>query len=453
MSRPTPMSDLEWRRNMAKDVRSLQRRGAGRDLAASGTLRRATLKRSYRGPGPTQLTLEGYEELTTEAYDWIGRYVAYGSREVDLIRLDGTYRILGQSNQIDRGGWARLPLFNLWGSYNDGSTVNPSSNWREPGCTKLASGIVVLRGMIAGGVLTAGTKIAQLPEGLWPDYELVFPLEANDVRRGVGILADGSVILRGGWTGAYASLDGIAFPAAGVADWVTIDPAGAAGSANAFQGAWQNHSGTVDGGVFGPARYWVDPYGTVWYGGVVSGGTIVDNQPIFSMPAALRPVKEEHIVANTNNTYGAVGIQPTSGINIKIGSSASYVSLAGVTSQTADSYNDPVWDQWWETPPYQNGWSRFDPVAQKFPEPAVRRREDGLCQSRGMITAGTLNARVFQLPPEMRLEQQAIISAMANNARARIDINGEHREDPGSFIPVQGSNAWFSLDSVKWYPG
>lgn len=449
MSRPTPTTDLEWRRNMAKDVRGIQRRGAGRDLLQSGSVRRARLPDLYRGPGPTPVILEGYAEETAEAYEWLVPYQPKASREVDLIRVGGTYVIMGQSGDSHRGGWDRVDLLANWGTYNDGLTATPTSQWREPFmATRLSSGIVVLGGLLAGGTLTAGTVIAVLPEGMRPDYELVFPLEANDVRRGVGIFPNGEVKIRGGWTGSYASLDGIAFPAAGVADWTFIDPQGTAGSANAFLNGWVDHGG-VGGGTFGRARYWVDEYGTIWYGGLVSGGTIVDNNGIFTMPAALRPTLEEHMVAASGDTFGAVGIRPASGINIKGNSSSSWTSLAGVTSHTPASYVDPSW----KAPPHQGGWVRH---TTSFPVPAVRRRGDGLCQSRGLIASGTLGTRVFQLPLELRTDRQIILAAYSNSARGRLDIYGDNRElasYPGSFIPAQGSNVWFSLDNLKWYPG
>ena len=431
MSRPTPTSDLEWRRNVAKDVRSLQRRGAGRDLIQSGSIRRALLAPTYAGEGPAQVTLEGYDELTTEAYDWLHPYVPAGSREVDLIRLDGTYKIMGQSGERGRGGWERVSLLANWSSY---AFTVADPQWADRArVSLLPSGIVVLSGLIAGGTTTADTTVGILPEGMRPDTDMLFPVNNADVARAIKVLATGEVQLSGsGNTSTYISIDGIAFPAAGVATWTPI---------TTFLNGW------VDFGAsrWGVPRIWVDPDGVIWFAGLLKNGSTTGEARMFTLPGGVTPHLEEHVAVASNESFGAIGGETGTGhIVVKALSSSTWVSLGGVTMLTTAAYNGAGWI----TPRYVNAWANHANAGTLFPVPAMWRRWDGLCMTRGLIVGGTIGATAFLLPQEMRPTSRIIITNVSNGARGRLDIYPS-----GSFAAHQGNNAWYSLDSLKWYPG
>ena len=430
MSRPTVTSDLEWRRNVAKDVRSIQRRGSGRGLGAGG-LTTGLLDPLYDGAGPARVTFPGYDELSAQAYEWITPYVPGRSRVVNLVWAGGTWRILGHAGNDELGAWRRLPLLANWTTYAI-TTADPVWGDRAR-ATLLPSGIVVLSGLIAGGTTTADTVVGILPEGMRPDTDMMFAVNNGDISRALKVLANGEIQLSSAAvTSNYISLDGIAFPAAGVATWTPIAT---------FANSW------VDFGAsrWGVARFWVDPYGVIWFAGLVKNGSTALEARMFTLPAGSWPYLEEHVAVASGEVFGAIGGDTGTGhIVVKATVSSSWVSLCGATMLTTAAYNDLPWI----TPRYVNSWANHANSGGLFPTPRFVRREDGLCLSRGLIVSGTIGQTAFLLPDEMRPVNRLILNTISNGARGRADIYSG-----GGYAAHQGSNTWFSLDSVKWYPG
>lgn len=103
--------------------------------------------------------------------------------------------------------WTPLPLSNGW--------INYGSNFAPAQYQRLASGLVVVQGLIAGGNTAVGTLLGTLPTGYWPAGKLVFNMitsPGNAVAH-VQVNTDGSINLEAGGSGTWTSLTGISFPA------------------------------------------------------------------------------------------------------------------------------------------------------------------------------------------------------------------------------------------------
>lgn len=400
--------------------------------------RPALLPENYRGNGSATIAFQDTEGGTALA-DFRQPYLPWGSRMVYAQKTAIGWDIINQSGKHTHGARALLPLSGGWYSYAE--RVN-DQQWPFGSYTKLISGIVVLSGLIYPGTITTGTVIGQLPVGFRPDSKMIFPINNGDNPRAISINADGTIVAQSGWVNNYISLDGIAFPAAGVATWTNV---GAAGSGSAFANSW------VDGGdaAEGPARYWKDPYGFVWFAGSVkNGSTAADNTNIFTLPSTHRANLEQHIIANSQDNYGAVGAKPTDGINWKTNTSGATVSLAGVTLTTSEAISN---NPWRNVRFFSNG---FVHHGASFPVPAELRREDGLTMLKGLISGGTFGTPVWALEPENTPLKNALLHTVSNLARGRADVRG--RDNPSSTpgdrasITAQQGSGWFSYDSLKY---
>lgn len=401
----------------------------------------AQLDPYYRGPGPARVLIPGDTALSGP-FKWTVPYVPGGAREVNLRRdpASNSWVITGQGD----GNKHALVLASSWKRYNDIAVVH---EWAPPRVQKLSSGIVVLSGMIRVDTNAPnGMVITTLPADMRPDHDLIVGTNNSDVARYINISAGtGNVTVGESFSvSSYVTLDGIAFPAAGVAKWTYVSPNSPSTDHN-FQNNWRDYNVTQ----FGRARFWKDPYGFVWFGGVVMGGTTTDNDAIFQLPLTHRAYKNQHMATSSYGSMGVVGARPNGiGLDIKAGNTSNgWVSLANVTLVTADAYNNNPWRTW---PNMANGWVNFDPTG--YQNAGELRRGDGLGFLHGMLRAGTMGTRAAYVHAESVPEMDLIIAAVSTAARGRLDMGGRINSSKilGSIQPVQGSNQWFSLDSIKY---
>lgn len=431
-----PTNTAEWIRQRNKDIALLQRRGTQSDLLNSGSVAYGTLDAAYRGEGPALVTFEGYPTISTNTFEWMVPYRPTGSRTVLLMRVGGTWVITGQTTP-NRIALDQL-LTSNWIAYNERNNV---TDWRRPEVDLLPSGIVVLGGLINSRVAAADNElIFTLPPGYRPDapYEWLFGVNQSDNSRSIKIQSDGSVRVAGaGWTNGFVSFDGIAFPAAGVANWVNIGSVSGMGIVSPWA--------AYNSGTYGPPRLWLDPYGIVWAAGMFTGGSFTDGTNIFALPEEYRPYAQHHMQTSTNGGYGMVGHNgtPYDRVQMKGGAGGTtWISLFGATwVTTAGRANNP----WHDVQFYSNTWARNG----SFTVPSTLCREDGLRMANGFIASGTLGAYAFIVPPEMALPvgRANLIQTGANSVRGRIEVKTE------LLYPAQGSNLWFSLDSKVWMSG
>lgn len=341
--------------------------------------------------------------------------------------------------------WNDMPLQNSWAPY---SSVNVNDVFQRPQYTK-NGGIVQVRGLIQSGTATAGTVIATLPAGYRPDYDLIFPtLNGTNMRDLYIHASDGTITLgSGGFTSTWITLDSIVFPAAGVASWTTV---GSTGSGSAFQNSWADYARTA----YGPARFWKDPDGVVWFGGLVSSGVTTDNTMIFTLPSGYNGWKEQHLIADSASTYGGVGTGPTlGGIVVKGNTSNAWISLAGVTLMTPDAMTKMTWYTSCST---QGGsyslsilnWTNYN--AANYPCLGYAQGSSGLVYLQGLGSGTYGSTSIFVLPADLRPLHTYLKPAMSGNVNGynRIDIynNG------GVAFQAGQTGSWGSFDSQKFFP-
>lgn len=441
MSRPKPQTDLEWRRQTARDLALVKRRGRGGDLGVTGAMRPALLDQGYRGPGPATVWLfDGGGQLGP--LDWMRPYVPNGSRQVWLMRVGGEWKISGQ----DDGDRAPITYGAGWRTYNDSAGDRA---WAPGTSHRLPSGIVLVSGLLRKTTaVTNGEVIGTLVPGHRPDREMLFGINNGDLSKYISIHPSGEIRAGENFAASLVNFDGnVAFPAAGVATWTPIDPAGTAGSDHTFQNGWVDY--VSGGGNYGRASYWKDPYGFVWLAGMVKGGATADNTAFFSLPTTHRGGRTHHMSTAANAALGVVGAAADRpGLDYKAGSAGNnWVSLSGVTIVTQEALdNNP-----WKAMTLLNGWQSFPVSPTTYLTPSALRRGDGMVVTHGMLQLGTLSARAFYLPEECTPPRSMLMQNVSNAARGRVDIGGynDFVKTPQSFIPQQGSNGWFSIDGLK----
>lgn len=404
---------------------------------------KGVLENSYRG-GPAKVKIGG--TLSSEAYNWAGIYNPYKSREVKLLKLGSSYLIQGQSEELT------IPLtINTTNFRYYVEQVNDSTYGYILKATKMTSGLVVLGGLLASkAAYSSGTTIATLPVGFRPDFDMMFPIELNDTAGAIKIQTNGVVSVQNSVAGAgsYLSLDGIAFWSAGIAQWTDVGGLGSSYGANFdYNSSWAS---------YGVPGFWKDPYGFVWFKGLVrvKTATTVDNTLIIGLGSTYRSEFQEHHRVTGSALYSGVGSRPADGLVWKAnsrGTVGDWISLSSVVLRTAEAQaNNP----WYEAQVLSNSWAPG--TTEQGRPPSYLLREDGLRMLSGFMVSGTIGQFVFtpqdvEMWPEGR---QIILSRISNNARARVDIRGTNADSgvAGRIFASQGSNAWFTLDGAVYTP-
>jgi hypothetical protein len=273
---------------------------------------------------------------------------------------------------------------------------------------------------------------------------MIFPINNGDTAKTVVIYPDGTIKARNGWTAnTYISLDGIAFPAAGVATWTDF-PAGS------FKNGWVDYYPTDP--QWGHAGYWKDPYGFVWTRGMIRGGTTTTGDlPMVSLPSS---VYGSHLQSHVNvacaDAFGYVSVFPNGDICWKLNSTSNaWISLAGICIVTPDAL---AGNAWWHFG-MVNGWVRY---STSFPQPGILTREDGLTMTKGLAASGTVNAKMFNTPGTGQPEGEVILASVSNALWNRADVyaKDQSQDDRGGFVQISNNgNTWQSLDNKMWMTG
>ena len=404
------------------------------------------LEASYRG-GPAKVKIGGV--LSTDSYSWMTPYQAGASREVSLLKTNDSWKITGQTEN----SYPIILNDVYWSSYSEWAN-NTSFSYR-PRITFLPSGIVVLSGLLSSKAAPPnGSVIGYIPPDLAPDHDIRLAVEMADNAKGVYITTTGEIKAWGNFLpNQYVSLDGLAFPQKGVANWI---PLGDSGSGIGLK--FERHAPWDD--VYGVPSYWKDPYGFVWFQGLLRVKTTLNPEDtMFSLPPGYLPPKATHYRMNSNDTYAAFGYNlGGSGQEFVMKANSpttvgSWYSLAGVAVATVESFSiNP-----WKTPrAFANGWVNYN--AGSFTSLQHLLREDGLRITSGLLANGPGGTNSFTLPEEEYWPRygRIILATMATNARARIDISPTVERTlaspyiPGAFVHIQGTNTFFSVDSRMW---
>lgn len=410
------------------------------------TFQLAVLDPLYIGPGPAKVRFLSGGGLSTETYEWYGDWKPEGNRVVTMVRDGGNWRIFGHAGDSQYGGSVALTPLNGWVDYNMKNQV-PQNRWTMPRSRRLISGIVVLSGLAGYGTVTPDTPVYNLPPGHRPDQEGIWGVWHSSGPRTVTIKPNGDVLVRGGWgAGSIFTLDGIAFPAAGVATWTEV---GAAGSGSSFLNGWSSY-----GSVYANAAYWKDPYGFVWWRGLIKGGTTPgDNHPVIQFASGLGSTLQTHHTTASADSFGFMSVVPTQ-LYWKSGTTSSaWISLYGMVYPTADAYTLNSWYRPGDFGAFVAPWGQYPGGFTKF---GVVRREDGLVAAEGLVNGGSAGTRLIVARQDMMPRGEVILNGASGAAFSRLDVysrDSSVEDQRGALMLMSGSNAWTAWDGKLWMAG
>jgi hypothetical protein len=327
--------------------------------------------------------------------------------------------------------WTQLPYETPWTRY--------ATSYADGGYLKLNTGIVVLKGLVKGGA--EGSVIAQLPEGYRPDERMVFETStfSNIVGR-VDVHPNGNIVaVRSDpdWIG----LDGIMFPAAGVADWQPLT----------LVNSWLEYTDSGGSG-YGTPSWWQDRLGRVWFRGMVYRGAVPTADSIMAqLPTNLQPRLQLHMPALMTNVGSGVDFarinaaggdanyptlrwkRKTTGTN-----TTTWVSLAGLM-YTPEEYEAMT------NIPYTNSWASFNA---SMPAQQYQRHADSLVQLQGLITGGTFPGDSGILPVGARPSERGLYTISSDNQWARVDLFAASLGDIEHMNRTVTS--WHSLNGINF---
>lgn len=404
------------------------------------------LEASYRGGGPAKVWVGGV--LSSVALKWLTPYIPNESRDVRLIKTLGQWFISGQvyDNTVILEPSVSFGMYDfLQGTYGFSAI---------PRATRLSSGLVVLAGLFRAisGTPVSGTVITNLPVGYRPEFDTYLTVEQGNLARAVIVKPNGDVIVAGSWSSAqYVSLDSINFWASGVATWIPIGTAGSSWGAN-FE------TNTAWNATYGVPSFWKDPFGFVWLNGLarIKTTTTTDDTPLVNLPVGYRADMMQHIRTVGSEIFAGVGSFPASGLTWKTGSTGSvgnWIGLSGIMFATAEARaNNP----WRAQGGLSNSWVDYA-GAGTYSDLQYVRRQDGLVVMSGLYGGGTIGQKAAGMIERETWPRDGgkIFPTIANGARARVDISRSDEPSsvgPGALMFIDGSNTWFSMDSVRYLP-
>lgn len=411
----------------------------------SGAIVTGVLEASYRA-GPAKVKVGGV--LSSVAYPWATAYIPGGSREVTLMKVGTSWLILGQTMDNYRE-ITYNPTYAY--TYNEGTATNTFANLTR--AIKSSAGIVSLSGLIrVKGTPAAATALAYIPEGFRPDTDMLVPAESNGSIT-IKIKTDGVIeVYQVPSANAYISLDGICYPAAGVADWTEI---GSSGSGSSFASVVNTNEPWNE--LYGYPAYWKDPYGFVWFRGLlrINSTLSVDNTLMVTLPTSHRADAYQHLRAASQAGYAGIGYRPDDGLVWKSNSASTignWISLAGLIGVTSDGRANNLWRQ---PSTFTSGWVNVGTINTNT---QFVRREDGLCMLNGLVKTGTPPSKISVLLDEEMWPTRGriIFATTSNNAHGRLDLASVRDDtlpfDLGAIVAQTGSSTWFSLDGRAWTP-
>lgn len=406
----------------------------------TGAIVKGVLEATYRG-GAAKVKIAGVLSSTT--YSWMSPYVPGGSREVNLMKVGTGFVILGQNND----SYVPLDLDTTYirmYNYSLGNSLYGTLARAQ----KSSAGIVSLSGLLRMvGTPAANTTLATLPSGYRPDKDLLLPILGSNSAAVLRIKSNGQIQNYSAFVAnAYVTLDGLSWPAAGVATWTDVGNSGSSFGAN-----FETTSSWIT--TYGAPGYWLDPYGFVWFRGIVRPKvtTSADGTVIFNLPAGYVADAPQHIRACGEGAFAHVQFA-TTGLLWKSnspGTIGEWISVSGVVGVTsAGRSGNP-----WMTPGILlNGWVDYGGA---YPVVQYVRREDGMCFTGGLIKSGTPPTNMFLMSEEeyWPTRGRLILTTTSNATAGRLDIDSAREQDLAGIVNANiGVTNWFSLDGKNWIP-
>jgi len=313
--------------------------------------------------------------------------------------------------------WAPMVYQNGWTDYYP--TFTPGA------FTKTASGMVVLKGLVKGGIATTDAVIAQLPAGYAPSERLIFENTSNQTSGRVDVLPDGTVRFNIG-SNAWYSLDGISFMPAGTS-FNTFSP---------LLNSWVFY-----GGSFALPAYMTDSAGRVHTKGLVTAGVATNATAIATLPAGSRPAEYSHFAEINSNANSHISID-TAGNVLAKGGGNSFLSLQTMFYPSGRATGATCTTQWCNLT-LLNGWLAYA----GYTAPQYTKSSDGVVMIKGLVKSG--NGIIANLPAGYCPKNQLLLTAQQNGTWERIDITAGTGSGC-SISPSTMTTAWTSLDAISY---
>jgi hypothetical protein len=292
----------------------------------------------------------------------------------------------------------------------------------------------------------SGTVAFNLPVGYRPDAQILVGTVVNDTTGWIRIAANGDVSTSGSW----ATLDGIMFPAAGVANWTPITQ-------------WFSGFGPYSAidPTFPPAGYWQDPLGRVWMRGLITRvAAIVTDTEAFHVPG-LPPPAVLHLSGISSGGHAAYHLSGVgdAALFVKAGNPAwMSIDRCGYVPSTTRTLADAT-----KLRMSLSNWTNF---GGGYPVASMNTFSDGIAMMMGLIAPGTYGASAMacwtpegmspdnSIGPLMPGSQMFLTSS--TNQTGRVDIS-RFQTNPNAggstVIPHIGVAGFVSLSGINYVIG
>ncbi len=336
------------------------------------------------------------------------------------------------NNTVSIPIWAPMQLTNGWRTYG--------APYETPGYSITSSGMVIFKGLMAGGTVGASTPFSTLPTKYRPGSgNIMFSNASNQAVGRLDVRSTGEVVQNVGSNG-WVSLDGISYLA------------GSSGFTNVstFANGWSNYT-PVGGAGWPDAAYKVDASGRVYLRGLLRGGTTTSGTNMFTLGASFLPPANQylHLHQYVSGAISHIGVNSNStGIEVK-GGGNTYHSIQAVYFPAARASGATCTTQWC-TLTLASSWVHY---ASPYATPQYTKASDGIVHLKGLIKNGSTAADAAitaNLPAAYCPKNRLLFTVLAVNVWGRVDMVPQ----AGGACRLQVSSVnstWTALDSIRYY--
>jgi len=314
-------------------------------------------------------------------------------------------------------------MSNSWINLQDPDTVE----WHQAGYYVSSYGFTDISGLIKNGTVGEYTALT-LDADAQPYFNHLMLTTANDAAGRIDLRSDSTVKAPFG-SNVFTSLDPI-HVCTFIDGWTFPT----------LTGGWVRFSSTATDWAW--PSYFVDPSGIVHLQGLVKSGGTGTGNPIFTLPANMRP--EYEIVWPSAGDNGAGGIYVdlrinTAGQVYTNTAAGTYLSISGISFiPTSSSLNDD-----WADLTLLNSWVDY---GSGFSGPQYLVAPDGRAYYRGLIKSGTTTAatNIFATPSKALTALSWMFPANSNG------FGSVEVKNTGYYRSRVVSSTFLSLDNLRY---
>ena len=335
----------------------------------------------------------------------------------------------------------------------NGICYGGGSTYYCPQFTRLTSGVVMLRGLVAN----ASGVITTLPVGFRPKARLIFPvLLTGSVVGRVDIESNGTVSLVSGNGSSWVSLDGIAFPSGASDVSFTWTNQSGWGCDTGCTTPWRNYTGS---GGYQTVQFTKDVYGRSYLYGLAS--TPVPYPPtLYTAIAYVPSTPTDYRVPATNGAIGSPAISGNAYSAITVTNSENgrieFRTVGSSWQSMSAIYASRTYSQTRISPTMTNGWVNYNTNNYIFAGYSMA--PDNMVMVEGKIKNGTVptssaTVKIFTLNSGYRPAKRMVFLTTGHNSggdeeAARLDVlpTGD------VVINIQTiNNSWLNMDGIHFY--